>query len=140
MWKKIRALALAGTTVFLTTQYLEEAEQLVDQIAILHKGKIIVQGTAAELKKLLPHGYIELRFHQENAAQTALKVLNTYQANFNEEAMAITVTTDGSARQMADVLNRLEDANVPVAEFSQKLPTLEDVFLALVDNKQKEAK
>lgn len=54
------------------------------------------------------------------------------------EAMTITVITDGSVKQMGDVINRLEDVNIPVAEFSQKLPTLEDVFLAIVDDKQKE--
>ncbi len=138
VWEKIKALAGAGTTVFLTTQHLEEAEQLADRIAILHEGKIIAQGTASELKKLLPHGHIELRFLDGYAAQKALAILNAYEAEFKEEAMSVSVATDGSVKQMTDVLSSLESAGVFVAEFTQKLPTLEDVFLATVNGKQGE--
>lgn len=139
MWKIIKDLARTGTTVFLTTQYLEEADQLADQIAILNEGTIIAQGTAAELKKLLPHGRIELRFHDGNGAQSALDSLAEYDAYLHPETLTLTIITDGSARQMADILNRLENAHIPIAEYAQKLPTLEDVFLAIIgDSQQKE--
>lgn len=65
MWKIIKYLAHSGITVFLTTQYLDEADQLADQIAILNEGKIVAEGTATELKKLLPQGHIELRFRDK---------------------------------------------------------------------------
>lgn len=139
MWKIIKDLARTGTTVFLTTQYLEEADQLADQIAILNEGTIIAQGTAAELKKLLPHGRIELRFHDGNGAQAALDSLAEYDAYLHPETLTLAIITDGSARQMADILNRLEHAHIPIAEYAQKLPTLEDVFLAIIgDSQQKE--
>ena len=137
MWKIIKGLARTGTTVFLTTQYLEEADQLADQLAILNKGKIVAEGTAAELKKLLPHGHMELRFHDREHAQSARALLEQYHADLNEGNQTLTIDTDGSTKQMADVLNRLESAQIPVAEYAQKQPTLEDVFLSIVSEKQK---
>ncbi len=138
MWKIIKSLAHSGITVFLTTQYLEEADQLADQIAILNKGKIVAKGTAAELKKLLPHGYIELRFLDEKGLQSANDLLAGYNASVDQENQTLSIATDGSIRQMTEIFNRLENAGVSVAEFAQKLPTLEDVFLAIIgDNKER---
>jgi len=139
MWKIIKDLAHSGITVFLTTQYLDEADQLADQISILNKGKIVAEGTAAELKKLLPHGHIELIFRNEKEVQTARNLLGDYKVNLNGENQALIVTTDGSIKQMTDILNRLQNAGLSVAEFAQKLPTLEDVFLTIIgDNQGKE--
>jgi len=136
MWKIIKDLSQSGITVFLTTQYLEEADQLADQIAILNQGKIVAEGTAAELKKLLPLKPIELKFLDEKEGRSALDLLRDYNASLDAENQTLTVTTDGSIRQMMDILNRLENADVWVAEFAQKLPTLEDVFLTIIGNKQ----
>ena len=77
MWRTIRELAEGGTTVFLTTQYLEEADELADTIAVLHQGRIVASGTASELKKLVPGGLIELTFHDEETRDAAAKVLGT---------------------------------------------------------------
>ena len=132
MWQIIKGLAHSGTTVFLTTQYLEEADQLADQIAILNDGKIVAEGTAAELKKRLPHGRVDLGFRAENEAQAARRCLAGYDAHLTEENRTLTVATNGTVRQTTDILKRLEDAGVPVAEFAQKSPTLEDVFLTIV--------
>lgn len=136
VWKTIRELAGNGTTVFLTTQYLEEADQLADRIAILHGGRIVAEGTAADLKKMIPHGHVELRFHDGAAAEQARAVLTGYDAIPQEGAPTLSVVTDGSVRQMADILTRLEKAGVQAAEYAQKLPTLEDVFLAIVGEDQ----
>lgn len=132
MWKIIRDLSHGGITVFLTTQYLEEADHLADRIAILKDGTIVAEGTAAELKKRLPHGHIELRFGDEGALRAAYELLSEYGASEDEQSQTLSVVTDGSIRQMTDILNRLETAGVPAAEFAQKKPTLEDVFLAIV--------
>ncbi|HZD59902.1 MAG TPA: ATP-binding cassette domain-containing protein [Anaerolineae bacterium] len=132
MWRIIKDLAHSGITVFLTTQYLEEAEQLADHIAILNEGKIVAEGTPAELKRLLPHGHIELRFLDEEQMQLARDLLDGYNASLNEEDQTLVIPTDGTVKHMTDILNRLENASVPVAEFAQKLPTLEDVFLAII--------
>ncbi|TGE37108.1 ATP-binding cassette domain-containing protein [Desulfosporosinus fructosivorans] len=136
MWKIITDLAHSGITVFLTTQYLDEADQLADQIAILNNGKIVAEGTAAELKKLLPHGHIELSFRNEKEVQTARDLLGDYKVSLDGENQALIVTTDGSIKQMTDILNRLQNAGLSVAEFAQKLPTLEDVFLTIIGEKQ----
>ncbi len=137
MWKIIKDLAHSGITVFLTTQYLDEADQLADQIAILNEGRIVAQGTPAELKKLLPHGHIEIRFFNEQEVQSARVLLQDFDADLDTENQTITVNTDGSIRQMSDILNRLEDAGIPVAEFAQKLPTLEDAFLTIISKRER---
>ncbi|MBC1889289.1 ATP-binding cassette domain-containing protein [Listeria booriae] len=134
MWKIIRELADGGTTVFLTTQYLEEAEQLADQIAILNEGTIVADGTVAELKQLLPNGHLELRFAELDEAKQAEVALAAYKPALDEAAQIVTVTMDGTVKQMMAILGELEGANIPVLEFSQKSPTLEDVFLKIVEH------
>ncbi|MBC2103416.1 ATP-binding cassette domain-containing protein [Listeria booriae] len=134
MWKIIRELADGGTTVFLTTQYLEEAEQLADQIAILNEGTIVADGTVAELKQLLPNGHLELRFAELDEAKQAEVALAAYTPVLDEAAQIVTVTMDGTVKQMMAILGELEGANIPVLEFSQKSPTLEDVFLKIVEH------
>jgi ABC-2 type transport system ATP-binding protein len=136
MWKIIKNLAITGITVFLTTQYLDEADQLADHIAILNDGKIIAKGSPAELKKLLPHGHFELKFQDEKEISQARDLLCGYSTSFSEENQSMKVVTDGTIKQMIDILNRLENANIHVAEFTQKLPTLEDVFLTIIGEKQ----
>lgn len=138
MWRIIKDLAHSGITVFLTTQYLDEADQLADHISILDKGKIVAEGTAAELKKLLPHSHIELKFHYEKEVQTARNLLGDYKVSLDVENQALIVTTDGSITQMTDILNRLQNAGLSVSEFAQKLPTLEDVFLTIIGENQEE--
>lgn len=125
--------------MFLTTQYLDEADQLADQIAILNEGKIVAEGTAAELKKLLPHGHIELRFRDEKEVQMARDLLEEDNASLDEVNQTLSIATDGSIKQMTDIFNRLENAGIPVAEFAQKLPTLEDVFLTIIGKNQGKA-
>ncbi|MBC2258129.1 ATP-binding cassette domain-containing protein [Listeria booriae] len=134
MWKIIRELADGGTTVFLTTQYLEEAEQLADQIAILNEGTIVADGTVAELKQLLPNGHLELRFAELDEAKQAEVALAAYTPVLDEAAQIVAVTMDGTVKQMMAILGELEGANIPVLEFSQKSPTLEDVFLKIVEH------
>lgn len=132
VWKIIKGLAQAGTTVFLTTQYLEEADQLADRIAILDKGEIVAEGSAAELKKLLPSGHIELRFLDEVTMDAARDALAGYGPVADSENLTVTCVTDGSLGQMTGLLKRLEESGITAAGFAQQVPTLEDVFLALV--------
>jgi ABC-2 type transport system ATP-binding protein len=132
MWAVIKDLARSGVTIFLTTQYLEEADQLADRIAILHEGRIVVQGTAAELKNLLPRGHIELQFGDAAALMSAQKVLSSYAVTANPEKLTLSVVTDGTVRQMNGILSDLYGAGIEAASLEQKLPTLEDVFLTIV--------
>lgn len=138
MWKIIKDLSHSGVTVFLTTQYLDEADELADQIAILNDGKIVAQGTAAELKRLIPHGHIELVFYDDEEVQMARNLLGEYKSSLIEENQTLTIATDGSIKQITSILNILENADISVAQFSQKLPTLEDVFITIIgENKGK---
>lgn len=139
MWKFIKELTLTGVTVFLTTQYLEEAEQLADQIAILDEGKIVAEGTAEELKKLLPHEFVELGFNNEDELHQAHRVLEDFYTKINENDMILAIAIDGDVKELTHILNTLEGSDISVASFEQRSSSLEDVFLTIIDkNKEKE--
>ena len=139
MWATIKDLAKNGSTIFLTTQYLEEADQLADTIAVLDGGLIVAQGSPEELKKLLPHGKIELIFNDKTALSTAAKALHAYEVARHDEALILAVTTDGSVEALATLFSEMQKAKLDIAEFSQKPPTLDDAFLQIVA-KNKETK
>jgi len=130
MWDMIAKLAEDGTTILLTTQYLEEAENLADNIAILHNGVITAEGSPEELKKILPIGEINLEFMRTTEREKAQELLKDYQLSPGRKT--IEITTDGSVGQLADILNLLNAGNVPVARFTQNQPSLEDAFLTLI--------
>ena len=139
MWEIIRDLTKKGTTVFLTTQYLEEADQLAGRIAILHEGRIVSEGTPSQLKSLISGRSMELKFSDNTTLKTAAKLLKgSFNVVIDDTETAITVTTNGSATQAMQILNALQKNNVIVDEFSQKQPSLDDVFLSIVDSKNKE--
>ncbi len=139
MWRTIRTLAQGGTTVFLTTQYLDEADELADNIAVLHEGKIVASGTASELKKLVPGGLIELAFLDAEARDAAAKALGDTFACTESDGTTLRITTDGTVAAVASVFERLRDAGIEPTEFAQKVPTLDDVFLKIVGTDRKEA-
>lgn len=132
MWDTIRSLAEKGTTIFLTTQYLEEADILADKICILNGGKIVAEGTPKELKKLLPHGQVELKFQTPELLDMAAELLTEYQVVKDAEAISLLVTTSGKVSELTALLTKLENAHIEVSEFAQKAPTLDDVFLKIV--------
>jgi ABC-2 type transport system ATP-binding protein len=128
LWEIIRKLVAGGVTVFLTTQYLEEADQLADRIALLDGGRIVAEGTPDELKRLVPGGSIRLRLADGPALDRAARLLPA--AERNDDALAL-VVTDTGVRALRGLLDRLDDAGVEVAELSVHTPELDDVFLAL---------
>ncbi|MCL2593152.1 MAG: ATP-binding cassette domain-containing protein [Defluviitaleaceae bacterium] len=137
MWDMVKELANSGTTIFLTTQYLEEAEYLADHIAILHEGKITAEGTPTELKNVLPQQSILLDFNTSEDMEKACTTLKGYTISpVKENDKTIDVSTDGSSVQFADVLTKLNNENIQIARFTQKSPTLEDVFLTLIGEKK----
>lgn len=139
MWEIIRNLTKKGTTVFLTTQYLEEADQLANRIAILHEGRIVTKGTPSQLKSLITGRSMELKFDNSAALKAATKLLkDSFDITVDEVETALNVITNGSASQAMQILNALQKNNITVDEFSQKQPSLDDVFLSIVDNKNKE--
>lgn len=138
MWAMIKSLSDQGTTVFLTTQYLEEADQLADHIAILSKGKIVASGTAEALKKLLPHGQVELKFIGRRQLDTAEALLAAYQPRRDDESLSLTVTTDGSIAGFTKLFNKIETGKAEVAGFVQKTPTLDDAFFKIINENKEE--
>ncbi|MFJ6576784.1 ATP-binding cassette domain-containing protein [Streptomyces sp. NPDC091368] len=134
MWQIIRELVTGGVTVFLTTQYLEEADQLADRIAVLHDGKIAAEGTAEQLKRLIPGGHIRLRFTDPTAYRTATTALAD--AARDDDALALHLPSDGSQRALRLILDRLDTAGIEADELTVHTPDLDDVFFALTATDQ----
>jgi ABC-2 type transport system ATP-binding protein len=129
MWRIIRDLVADGVTIFLTTQYLEEADELADRIAVLDGGKIVAEGTPDELKRLVPGGHISLRFADESGLGTAAFALGD--GLRDDDALTLQVPTDGGFRSLKALIDRLDEG--AVEELSLHTPDLDDVFLALTD-------
>ncbi|MEI5520991.1 ATP-binding cassette domain-containing protein [Streptomyces brasiliscabiei] len=129
MWQIIRELVSDGVTVFLTTQYLEEADELADRIAVLHDGKIAAEGSAEELKRLVPGGHVRLRFTDPTAYQSAAAVLR--EVTRDDEALALQLPSGGTQRELRAVLDQLDAAGVEADALTVHTPDLDDVFFAL---------
>ncbi|MFF4633677.1 ATP-binding cassette domain-containing protein [Streptomyces griseorubiginosus] len=129
MWQIVRELVAGGVTVLLTTQYLEEADQLADRIAVLHDGGIAAQGTAEELKRLVPGSHVRLRFTDPAAYRAALAALPETTAD--DETLTLRIPSGGSQRELRSLLGRLDTAGVEAAELTVHTPDLDDVFFAL---------
>jgi len=132
MWQIIRDLAASGVTILLTTQYLEEADQLADRIAVLDQGKLVAEGTPDELKRRIPGGHISLQFADVSGLELAAHTLGEVVRNDNE--LTLQVPTDGSARSLKLVLDQLDHAAITVDGVSVHTPDLDDVFFALTSH------
>ncbi|WP_405907022.1 ATP-binding cassette domain-containing protein [Streptomyces sp. NBC_00828] len=129
MWGIIRELVSDGVTVFLTTQYLEEADELADRIAVLNNGRIAAQGTAEELKRLIPGGHVRLRFTDPAAYQSAAVALR--EVTRDDESLSLSIPSDGSQRELRSILDWLDSTGVEADELTVHTPDLDDVFFAL---------
>jgi ABC-2 type transport system ATP-binding protein len=137
MWDIVRGLVADGVTVFLTTQYLEEADQLADRIAVLDQGHLVAEGTPDELKRQVPGRHVRLRFSGVAALHAAARVLNGGTAD--DAALTLRVPSDGGVRSLRGLLDRLDEHSIDVEEFSVHTPDLDDVFLALTGRASTEA-
>ncbi|MBB5896529.1 ATP-binding cassette domain-containing protein [Kutzneria kofuensis] len=129
MWSIIRELVADGVTVFLTTQYLEEADQLADRIAVLDHGRLVAEGTPAELKRRIPGTHVRLRFTTAAELDAAARIITD--ATREDEALALRVPGDGGTRSLRALLDRLDEYSISAEELSVHTPDLDDVFLAL---------
>ena len=129
VWATVRALTDDGVTILLTTQYLEEADALADQIALLDHGRIVAEGTADELKSSIGSEVVQLQFADPAAYDVALALLDQTAADFR--LRTIEFATDGSAAQLYSALGRLEAAGAPALKVSIQRPSLDDVFFSL---------
>jgi ABC-2 type transport system ATP-binding protein len=129
MWEIIRDLVRDGVTIFLTTQYLDEADQLADRIAVLDGGSIVAEGTPTELKRLVPGGHILLTLRGQ--AELARAAAALPDAVSDDEALTLQVPSDGGIASLRAVLQRLDDAAIDVEELAIHTPDLDDVFFAL---------
>jgi ABC-2 type transport system ATP-binding protein len=135
MWDLIRGLVREeAVTIFLTTQYLEEADQLADLVAVLDDGEIVAQGTAAELKKRIPGGHVQLTFTSASALDAAAGQFGD-RASRNDDDLTLQVASDDSARAVQDVLSRVDVDSV--RHVTLHTPDLDDVFLALTGQARK---
>ncbi len=131
MWQEVIKLKQMGITIFLTTQYLEEAERLADHVAILNNGIITAEGSVDQLKNLLPAGAVQLMFDEKQYG-LAQSILEAETAASNDAGLSLTVMTDGSVEALTTILVKFRDAGVRVKSVVQKQPTLEDVFLSQI--------
>ncbi|MER6912436.1 ATP-binding cassette domain-containing protein [Streptomyces sp. NPDC000594] len=134
MWEIIRALVDdEGVTIFLTTQYLEEADRLADRIAVLHRGKLVAEGSPEQLKRQVGGGHVTLRFADprgyEHAARTLADVVSR-----DDEAYTLQIPGRGDVRSLRALLDRLDRASLTVDELRLHTPDLDDVFFALTGN------
>jgi ABC-2 type transport system ATP-binding protein len=134
MWGIVRGLVADGTTVLLTTQMLQEADELAHRIAVLDAGRIVAEGTPDELKRLVPGGRIHLRFADVQtlrAAKHAFGDATAGDATVDEADLALSVPSDGGVDALRDALDRLDAAGVRIDDLSIRTPDLDDVFFAL---------
>jgi ABC-2 type transport system ATP-binding protein len=129
MWNIIRGLVADGVTVFLTTQYLEEADHLAHRIAVLDQGHLVAEGTPDELKREVPGSHVQLQFSDAAGLDAAARVLTG--STVDDAALILQVPSDGKAKSVRALLDELDEHSIDVEEFSVHTPDLDDVFLAL---------
>ncbi len=129
VWAVIRDLATDGVTIFLTTQYLEEADHLADRIAVLDHGRLVAEGSPGELKRLVPGGHVSLRFADTDRLDAAARLFG--EVSRDDDALTLQIPGDGGIPSLRALLDRLDSASVEAEELSVHTPDLDDVFLAL---------
>ena len=136
MWQIVRDVVAQGTTVFLTTQYLEEADRLADTIGLLDGGRIVAEGTPEQLKTKVAGGHIELHFADIASLDTATHALPG--SRRDDEALTLTVASDGGLRSLRAAMDRLDRERVEPLRLAVHTPDLDDVFFALTGTHHRE--
>lgn len=129
MWQIVGELVAGGVTVFLTTQNLDEADRLADRVAVLDHGRLVAEGTPAQLKRRIPGGHARLYFHDLQGVEAASRILG--EGARDDEALLLQVPNEGTPQALTALLERLQSQAVCVERVTVHLPDLDDVFLAL---------
>lgn len=129
MWDIVRDLVASGVTIFLTTQYLEEADRLANRIALLDDGRLVAQGAPAELKRLVPGGSVRLEFADPAGLDRAVVALGG--GSRDDQGLALHLPSDGGVHSLRTLLDRLDAAAIEVDGLSVRSADLDDVFLSL---------
>lgn len=135
MWEVVKAIQAQGVTIFLTTQYLDEAEQLADRVAILHEGVIIANDRVDNIKAMVTQEYIEFSFLQRESMEKMKEIFAQSITAVDEDNQQITLQLAGGIDEMTSILTKVQQRKIQIASFTQKKATLEDVFLRLVNAK-----
>ena len=138
VWRIVRELVAEGVTIFLTSHYLEEADELADRVAVLDRGRLIAEGTPDELKRLIPGGFVRLELANSErlgSAATAFPV-----GTRDEDALTLQIPSDGAADSLRGVLDRLDAASIDVERVSVHTPDLDEVFLTLTGGPDEDGK
>jgi len=131
MWEMIRQLKADGTSILLTTQYMDEADQLADNIVVIDNGMVIAEGTADELKARVGSDRVELKLAKAYDMEKACSILDGEAVHADSGRRIISITTQGGVTRLKEILQRFESAGLDVENVSLNRPTLDDVFLAL---------
>jgi ABC-2 type transport system ATP-binding protein len=129
MWHIVRELVAAGTSILLTTQYLDEADELADRIAVLDSGRIVADGSPAQLKRLVPGGRVRLEFDDEQTLHAASALFD--EAARDDASLSIDVPSDGGFRSLRSIMERLDRERIEARSLSIHTADLDDVFFAL---------
>jgi ABC-2 type transport system ATP-binding protein len=135
-WEIVRGLVADGATILLTTQYLEEADELADRIALLDQGTLVAEGTADQLKRRIPGGHVRLQFTDADGLEAAAHTLGA--VVLDHEALTLQIPSDGGVESLRALIDRLDDAQVKADSLTVHTPDLDDVFLALTGQPKKE--
>ena len=140
MWEIIRRLMANGTTILLTTQYLEEADQLADRIIVIDGGKVIAEGTAKELKSKVGKDRLELTFQSEKSLKSAKDVLGKTASETEGNDHTLSLVINDTNKDVKEILEKLSDKKVAIESMAVHKPTLDDVFLSLTGKQKKTEK
>ena len=138
MWHIIRDLVREGTSILLTTQYLEEADELASRIAVVNKGKVIAEGTSDELKNQLGGDIVEFQLENAKDEQRALEVVKKFAKStpsFNSDDLLVSIPVKDGTKGLMGVVQALNESKLPVETLSLHRPSLDDVFLSLTGAK-----
>ncbi len=133
MWDIIKKLMKQGTTILLTTQYLEEADQLADKIVLINGGKVVAEGTAKELKSKIGKDQLVLTLPSAKAMKQAINVLGKLIFDQHEDELQVSIKLNNTSKEVRKILEQMEKAGIEIASIDIHKPTLDDVFLSLTD-------